>query len=108
MFQKEQMETIFSNIEDIYRFSRELLDSLEAAFVADAPQTSQIGNVFLKHVSRRKIETIYTFSILEKRNEQLLSTVSLPQVTEHFSGCQHISCSVVKQSLILLSIEYKY
>ena len=51
MFSVEQMETIFSNIEDIYKLSSKFLQSLEAQFVADAPQASQIGEVFLNHVS---------------------------------------------------------
>lgn len=51
MFTKEQMDTIFSNIEAIHTFSQGLLKSLEEAYVTEAVQKSQIGQVFLKHVN---------------------------------------------------------
>jgi Rho guanine nucleotide exchange factor 4 len=49
MFPDERLWKIFSNIEDIYRFSCMLLKDLESHFVSEAPQLSRIGEIFLKH-----------------------------------------------------------
>ena len=51
MFTSEQIRTIFSNIEDIYTFSRAFCTELEKKYIKDAPQLSNLGDVFLQYVN---------------------------------------------------------
>ena len=53
MFPLHRIKVVFSNIDDIYRFSTQLLADLEDALDVEHPHASQIGHVFLKHVSTR-------------------------------------------------------
>lgn len=47
MFTELQLKTIFSNIEDIYKFQRQFLKDLEKNFNKDQPHLSEIGSCFL-------------------------------------------------------------
>uniref|UniRef100_UPI0037E7364D spermatogenesis-associated protein 13 isoform X2 n=1 Tax=Semicossyphus pulcher TaxID=241346 RepID=UPI0037E7364D len=47
MFTELQLMTIFSNIEDIYRFQRQFLKDLEKKYDKDQPHLSEIGSCFL-------------------------------------------------------------
>ncbi|XP_029384666.1 uncharacterized protein spata13 [Echeneis naucrates] len=47
MFTELQLKTIFSNIEDIYRFQRQFLRDLEKKYNHDQPHLSEIGSCFL-------------------------------------------------------------
>ncbi|XP_055364470.1 spermatogenesis-associated protein 13 isoform X2 [Betta splendens] len=47
MFTEHQLKTIFSNIEDIYRFHRQFLKDLEKKYNKDQPHLSEIGSCFL-------------------------------------------------------------
>uniref|UniRef100_A0A672J2W3 Uncharacterized LOC115394626 n=1 Tax=Salarias fasciatus TaxID=181472 RepID=A0A672J2W3_SALFA len=47
MFTETQLETIFSNIEDIYKFQRQFLKELEKKYNKDQPHLSEIGSCFL-------------------------------------------------------------
>ncbi|XP_035272123.1 uncharacterized protein spata13 isoform X2 [Anguilla anguilla] len=47
MFTQLQINTIFSNIEDIYRFHRKFLKNLERYYNKEQPHQSQIGSCFL-------------------------------------------------------------
>nr|XP_040023460.1 uncharacterized protein spata13 isoform X2 [Gasterosteus aculeatus aculeatus] len=47
MFTELQLKTIFSNIEDIYRFQRQFLRDLEKKYDKDQPHHSEIGSCFL-------------------------------------------------------------
>ncbi|XP_042366297.1 spermatogenesis-associated protein 13 isoform X2 [Plectropomus leopardus] len=47
MFTELQLKTIFSNIEDIYRFQRQFLRDLEKKYNKDQPHLSEIGSCFL-------------------------------------------------------------
>lgn len=50
MFTELQLKTIFSNIEDIYRFQRQFLRDLEKKYNKDQPHLSEIGSCFLLQV----------------------------------------------------------
>ncbi|XP_023272680.1 spermatogenesis-associated protein 13-like isoform X2 [Seriola lalandi dorsalis] len=47
MFTELQLKTIFSNIEDIYKFHRQFLKDLEKKYNKDQPHLSEIGSCFL-------------------------------------------------------------
>ncbi|XP_030205144.1 spermatogenesis-associated protein 13 isoform X2 [Gadus morhua] len=47
MFTEPQLLTIFSNIEDIYRFQRQFLRELESKYNKEQPHLSEIGSCFL-------------------------------------------------------------
>ncbi|XP_051970687.1 spermatogenesis-associated protein 13-like isoform X1 [Xyrauchen texanus] len=48
MFTDPQLKTIFSNIEDIYKFQRKFLKDLEKKYNAENPHLSEIGSCFLQ------------------------------------------------------------
>ncbi|XP_021329453.1 spermatogenesis-associated protein 13 isoform X1 [Danio rerio] len=48
MFTDTQLKTIFSNIEDIYRFQRKFLKDLERKYNPENPHLSEIGSCFLQ------------------------------------------------------------
>ncbi|XP_037549895.1 spermatogenesis-associated protein 13 [Nematolebias whitei] len=47
MFTELQLKTIFSNIEDIYKFQRQFLKDLEKKYNKEQPHLSEIGSCFL-------------------------------------------------------------
>ncbi|CAK6972835.1 uncharacterized protein LOC128382472 isoform X1 [Scomber scombrus] len=47
MFNELQLKTIFSNIEDIYKFQRQFLRDLEKKYNKEQPHLSEIGSCFL-------------------------------------------------------------
>ncbi|XP_028289991.1 spermatogenesis-associated protein 13 isoform X2 [Gouania willdenowi] len=47
MFTEMQLKTIFSNIEDIYKFQRQFLKELEKKYNKEQPHLSEIGSCFL-------------------------------------------------------------
>lgn len=47
MFTELQLKTIFSNIEDIYKFQRQFLRDLEKKYNKEQPHLSEIGSCFL-------------------------------------------------------------
>lgn len=50
MFTELQLKTIFSNIEDIYKFQRQFLRDLEKEYNKEEPHLSEIGAGFLLQV----------------------------------------------------------
>lgn len=50
MFTELQLKTIFSNIEDIYKFHRQFLRDLEKKYDKEQPHLSEIGSCFLLQV----------------------------------------------------------
>lgn len=51
MFTELQLKTIFSNIEDIYKFQRQFLRDLEKKYNREEPHLSEIGACFLLQVN---------------------------------------------------------
>ncbi|XP_062830719.1 spermatogenesis-associated protein 13 isoform X3 [Anolis carolinensis] len=49
MFTAAQLNTIFGNIEDIYKFQRKFLKDLEKQYNKEEPHLSEIGACFLQH-----------------------------------------------------------
>lgn len=51
MFTEEKISMIFGNIEEIFKFSTQFLETLESAYCKEQPHQSELGKCFLKHVS---------------------------------------------------------
>lgn len=51
LFNAAKVETIFSNIEEIYKFQRDFLRELESKVDRDRMDCSEIGSVFVINVS---------------------------------------------------------
>lgn len=51
LFDSEKVETIFSNVEEIYRFQRDFLRELESKVDRNQMECSEIGGVFVINVS---------------------------------------------------------
>ncbi|XP_056420560.1 rho guanine nucleotide exchange factor 4 isoform X2 [Hyla sarda] len=59
MFTEEQLWTIFGNIEDIYKFQKKFLKTLEKRIIKDAPHLSEIGACFLQYQNDFQIYSEY-------------------------------------------------
>ena len=56
LFDGEKVETIFSNVEEIYRFQRDFLRELESKVDRDRMDCSEIGSVFVINVSYMHVQ----------------------------------------------------
>ncbi|XP_073437374.1 LOW QUALITY PROTEIN: uncharacterized protein [Dendrobates tinctorius] len=59
MFTEEQLWTIFGNIEDIYKFQKKFLKTLEKRIIKDAAHLSEIGSCFLQYQNDFQIYSEY-------------------------------------------------
>ncbi|KAM8953182.1 LOW QUALITY PROTEIN: rho guanine nucleotide exchange factor 4 [Pelodytes ibericus] len=59
MFTEDQLWTIFGNIEDIYKFQKKFLKTLEKRINKDAPHLSEIGACFLEYQTDFQIYSEY-------------------------------------------------
>uniref|UniRef100_UPI00398E83D2 spermatogenesis-associated protein 13-like isoform X2 n=1 Tax=Pristiophorus japonicus TaxID=55135 RepID=UPI00398E83D2 len=59
MFAEAQLNIIFGNIEEIYKFQRKFLKDLEKLFNKDEPHLSEIGSCFLQHQEEFRIYSEY-------------------------------------------------
>ncbi|KAG8580585.1 hypothetical protein GDO81_007352 [Engystomops pustulosus] len=59
MFTDEQLWTIFGNIEEIYKFQKKFLKTLEKRIIKDAPHLSEIGSCFLQYQNDFQIYSEY-------------------------------------------------
>ncbi|XP_075057803.1 rho guanine nucleotide exchange factor 4 [Mixophyes fleayi] len=59
MFTEDQLWTIFGNIEDIYKFQKKFLKTLEKRINKEAPHLSEIGSCFLQYQKDFQIYSEY-------------------------------------------------
>ena len=75
MFSEEQLNVIFSNVEQIYVFHMRMLQQLRAFYNAVDPCASEIGAVFLDNVSCVDSDSIYASNHLVTYLNRLFSNV---------------------------------
>ncbi|XP_076098753.1 uncharacterized protein LOC143068516 isoform X3 [Mytilus galloprovincialis] len=59
MFTEEKISVIFGNIEEIFKFSTQFLETLESAYCKEQPQQSELGKCFLKYSKGFEIYSDY-------------------------------------------------
>ena len=59
MFTEEKISVIFGNIEEIFKFSTQFLETLESAYCKEQPHQSELGKCFLTHVSQNYISLLW-------------------------------------------------
>ncbi|XP_052058148.1 uncharacterized protein LOC127698633 isoform X2 [Mytilus californianus] len=59
MFTEEKISVIFGNIEEIFKFSTQFLETLESAYCKEQPHQSELGKCFLKHSKGFEIYSDY-------------------------------------------------
>ncbi|KAJ3611474.1 hypothetical protein NHX12_021489 [Muraenolepis orangiensis] len=87
MFTEPQLQTIFSNIEDIYRFQRLFLRELESKYNKDQPHLSEIGSCFLSQEEGFSIYSEYCNSHPTASSE-LHRLMKLGRYKHFFEACR--------------------
>ncbi|XP_039601391.1 uncharacterized protein LOC120523823 isoform X2 [Polypterus senegalus] len=93
MFNEAQLNTIFGNIEDIYRFQRKFLKDLEKQYNKEEPHLSEIGSCFLFHQEGFAIYSEYC-------NNHPSACVELAKLVKH-SKYRHFfeACRLLQQMI---------
>lgn len=81
MFNEEQLRTIFSNMDELFRFQKKFLRALEKKYNKDQPHLSEIGSCFLQHVRY----TALFFYLISLINTTQTSAYKKPTNTEKIS-----------------------
>ncbi|XP_023660680.2 spermatogenesis-associated protein 13 isoform X1 [Paramormyrops kingsleyae] len=87
MFSPHQLVTIFSNIEDIYRFHRKFLKELEKKFNPMQPHLSEIGSCFLLQGEGFSIYSEYCNNH-PRASAELHRLMSLSRYRHFFEACR--------------------
>uniref|UniRef100_A0A3B5KLC7 Uncharacterized protein n=1 Tax=Xiphophorus couchianus TaxID=32473 RepID=A0A3B5KLC7_9TELE len=87
MFTEEQIRTIYGNIEEIYRFQRKFLKSLEKEFNKEQPHLSEIGCCFLEHQTEFQIYSEYCNNHPNACN-QLSKLMKVNKYVYFFEACR--------------------
>ncbi|XP_048867224.1 spermatogenesis-associated protein 13 [Brienomyrus brachyistius] len=87
MFSPQQLVTIFSNIEDIYRFHRKFLKELEKKYNPVQPHLSEIGSCFLLQGEGFSIYSEYCNNH-PRASSELHRLMSLSRYRHFFEACR--------------------
>ncbi|CAL8294432.1 unnamed protein product [Lota lota] len=87
MFTEPQLHTIFSNIEDIYRFQRQFLRELESKYNKEQPHLSEIGSCFLSQEEGFSIYSEYC-NTHPPASAELQRLMKLGRYKHFFEACR--------------------
>lgn len=87
IFTIERINTIFSNIEQIYEFQKKFLSTLESTVIWNDPASSQVGRCFLEHQNGFSIYYYYCNNHTNAISE-LQDLYSQPRFVRFFEACR--------------------
>lgn len=98
MFSKEQIDTIFINLEDILKFQSAFLKDLESCIDWDAPHKSCVGDCFIKHIDGFKMYSDYC-------NSHPMATATLQELFQYNSYSKFFEACRLMRGLMEIRLD---
>lgn len=98
MFSREQIDTIFINLEEILKFQSAFLKDLESSIDWDAPHKSCVGQCFIKHSDGFKMYSDYC-------NSHPMATATLQELYQYNSYSKFFEACRLMRGLIEIPLD---